>query len=260
MSDLSAELILDGERATLWFDRPDKHNALDLDTWRAIPDLIATAYQQGARVLVVRGKGGHFSAGADINALGLQLVDTHDPEGYRAANAAAEDALFHAPLVTIAAIEGNCIGGGCQIATSCNLRLATSSARFGITPAKLGLSYPADSIARTVALVGAGATRRLLLTADLIDAPEALRLGLVDSVVDETDFDTAVDDLVATVLRRSLVTQLAANAMINDLTLSGSISPATATYWEAVALGSSDISEGLAAFQERRHPEFRWRP
>jgi enoyl-CoA hydratase/carnithine racemase len=254
------QLSFEGEVATLWFNRPEKRNAITFDTWRTLPSLVQQAVDGEARVLVIRGRGGHFCAGADISGVGRRLVDAHDPEGYRAANTAAEQALCDAPLVTIAAVEGNCIGGGCQIATSCDLRLSSTDAQYGITPAKLGLSYPAASLERTAGLIGIGQTKRLLLTADLIDAREAHRIGLVDLLVSPEEFEQSLADLVSTLTSRSLLTQLAASEMLNELSARGSISSESSIRWEALALSAPDIDEGLAAFAERRAPDFRWKP
>ena len=254
------QLTFSGSVATLWFNRPEKRNAITLDTWRTIPRLVEDANKLGARVLVLRGRGGHFCAGADIEGVGRLLVDAHDPDGYRAANAAAEDALGAAPFVTIAAIEGSCVGGGCQIATSCDVRLATTSSRFGITPAKLGLSYPAASLERTAGLIGIGQTKRLLLTADLIDGVEAHRIGLVDLLASPETFEEQLDQLLVTLESRSLLTQLAASKMLNELSQTGTISAGSSQVWESAAFSSSDIDEGIAAFRERRDPHFRWSP
>jgi len=254
------ELESTGPTAVLWLNRPDKRNAIAFETWAMLPALVDEAVARGARTLIVRGRGGHFCAGADIGEVGVRLADAHDPAGYRAANAAAERALSDAPLVTIAAIEGSCVGGGCQIAASCDLRIATTTARLGITPAKLGISYPAVSVARTVALVGAGAAKRLLLTAELIDGVEAHRIGLVDLLADEASFDAALSALIETVGSGSLVTQLAAREMIGEIAEAGQIAATTVTHWEATALGAGDLEEGLAAFAERRVPRFGWRP
>ena len=169
---------LDGGVATLWLDRPAKRNAVNLAMWEAIPGVLDEILAASPRAVVVRGTGGHFCAGADITGLGTSLADAGVPGGYREVNARAEDALVAFPLPVIAVIEGNCIGGGWQIASACDLRVAGASTLLGITPARLGITYPPEAVRRTMALVGPAATKRLLFTGELIDG---LRAGAIES-------------------------------------------------------------------------------
>ena len=98
--------------------------------------------------------------------------------------AAAELALAELPKPTVAFISGDCIGGGCSIAIDCDLRIATADARFGITPARLGIIYPSAALERATQLLGPSVTKRMLFTAELMDVTEAVRVGLVDEVVE----------------------------------------------------------------------------
>ena len=175
-------------------------------------------------------------------------------------NAAAEAALTNFPLPTIAVIEGNCIGGGWQIASACDLRLAQRGVLLGITPAKLGITYPTEAIRRTVALVGPSATKRLLFTAELIDGDEALRLGFLDDLVADGDLDDSVSALCRTLSERSLLTQLATKATVNGLVDSDTNLAATVASFEKIATDSVDLAEGLTSFAERRSAVFTWRP
>src|SRR5262249_14297450 len=133
------------------------------------------------RVLVVRGAADHFSAGADIGELAA-LTDPAAGAAYREANRIAEEALATFPKPSIAQVQGFCIGGGGEIAAACDLRLAEGGARFGITPARLGIVYPPFALERVVKLIGGAAAKHLLYSAELIAADRALRIGLVDEV------------------------------------------------------------------------------
>jgi enoyl-CoA hydratase/carnithine racemase len=255
------ELDVASPVATLWLDRENKRNAVSASMWAALPELARTATaDHSIRVLVVRGKGDHFCAGADISELGTSLAADGAGQDYRATNARAEAAIRDAPVVTVAAIDGSCMGGGVQLALACDLRVATRRARIGITAGRLGISFPATSLERLVEVVGAGVARRLLVTAEVLGADDAKLLGLVDHVVDDDALDGAVTDLCGALVATSAVTQLAAKEMIAQLSRTGAVDVELAESWERASATSPDLIEGLTAFGERRAPLFGPRP
>jgi enoyl-CoA hydratase/carnithine racemase len=158
----------DGEVARLTLDRPQARNAIPAAGWGELERLIGTVE---GRLLVVAGAGGAFCAGADLSDL---------PALRRAEMRAALDALRGLAMPTIARIDGACYGAGVALALACDLRVAGPGARFAITPAKIGVSYPQEDVHRLVALVGPGQAARLLFTAATIDAAEAIRIGLAE--------------------------------------------------------------------------------
>lgn len=263
MPDLgSDELVLttEGQVATIWLNRPEKRNAVTFTMWEQIPVLLERASAMDeVRVLVVRGAGGHFSGGADIAQLQTDLTDTTSSGGFREINGIAEEALAAFPLPTVAAISGYCVGSGCQIAVACDLRIAATGSSFGITPAKLGITYPAFAVERTVALIGSSATKHLLLTGELIDDERALRVGLVDELHAPGDLEARLAELCATLASRSLMTQRAGKEMVADIVAHGEVLDETAQRWEREASGGPDVAEGVSAFLERRSPSFTWR-
>lgn len=242
--------------ATLWLSRPEKRNAVTYDMWLGIAEQCRRLDADPAvRLLVVRGAGEHFCAGADIAGMAAA-----DPGDYRRANAEAEAALAAFARPTIAAITGACVGGGTGIAVACDLRIADATARFGITPARLGIVYPAAAIERVVRLIGPSAAKHLLYSAEIVDADRALRIGLVDEVHRPGELAgrlEALTDLLAR--RRSLLTQMASKEMVDAVTADGAIAPAIAARWHREVARSGDPAEGLAAFLERRSPRFTWR-
>src|SRR5690606_28746132 len=120
------------------------------------------------------------------------------------------------PKPTVAVIRGSCVGGGAQIAVACDLRIADTSSRFGITPARLGIVYPVGATERVVRLIGPSAAKPLLSTAEIIDADRALRIGLVDELHDPARLADRVDELtVLLTTERSLLTQMASKEIVD---------------------------------------------
>ena len=133
-----------------------------------------------ARLLVVTGAGGTFCAGADLADFPAMQGDAVAAARFREAMRGALDALRGLVLPTLALIDGHCYGAGVALAMACDLRLASPAARFAITPAKFGISYPQEDVHRLVELVGPGQAARILFTAEPISGGEAQAIGLVD--------------------------------------------------------------------------------
>jgi enoyl-CoA hydratase/carnithine racemase len=168
------------EAATLVLDRPSARNAIPASGWRELAALVDEAGRSSARLLVVTGVGGAFCAGADVTDLIAFRDDEAARGAFRADIRAALDRLRGLAIPTIALVEGACYGAGVALAIACDLRVATPSARFAITPAKIGISYPQEDVHRLVTLIGPGQAARLLFTAGTIDAAEAVRIGLAE--------------------------------------------------------------------------------
>ncbi len=250
-------VAVDGAVGTITLNRPSKRNAVTFDMWVALAAAChQLANEPAVRVVVLRGAGDHFCAGADITEL-LAARPVGTPS-FMDANMAAEHALATLPKPTIAVVQGDCIGGGAALAVDCDLRLAADGARFGITPAKLGIVYPPASLERVVHLLGPAA-KRLLFTGDLIDAAEAHRIGLVDELPPADAIEERLAELAATLAQRSLLTQAATKEMIAAVVEHGAVSADLADSWAREATASGEMAEGVAAFQARRAPDFPWR-
>ncbi|MEE6264612.1 enoyl-CoA hydratase/isomerase family protein [Streptomyces diastatochromogenes] len=243
-----------GGTATVTISNTGKRNAMTVAMWQEVPPLLARlAADRAVRALVLTGDGGTFCAGADIGSL-------RDPSGASQGLAvAAEEALAAFPRPTVAAIRGYCVGGGAQLAAACDLRFAEEGALFGVTPAKLGVAYPASATRRLVRLVGLSSAKYLLFSGELIDCARALRTGLVDEVVAEGELDKRVAEFTAVLASRSLLTQSAAKELANGTwDVAPEEAEARGAFWAAQARESGDTAEGAAAFLERRAPRFRW--
>ncbi len=158
----------------------------------------------------------------------------------------------------IAFITGSCVGGGAEIAIACDLRIADTTSRFGITPARLGLLYPTFALERAVRLLGASAAKHLLYSAELIDAERALRIGLVDEVHEPAAAIERLDALAGLLAERSLLTQCGSKEMVGSIIEHGRVTDDVDRRWRAEMRSSTDRAEGIAAFLERRQPQFTW--
>ena len=255
LANIQVLVEIDGPVATMTLNRPDKRNAVRQSMWVAIDAKVTQlAANPDIRVLVVTGAGEHFCAGADISEL------TNGPGGeYARVNWAAEEALANFPAPTIAMIRGNCVGGGVSIATACDIRIAADDSIYGITPSKLGIVYPTNALERAVRILGASATKHLMYTGELIAADRALRIGLIDELLPVDALQARVDQLVATIVERSALTQVASKAMIDEVVREGRVKPATTLHWETEMDRSGEVREGVAAFLGKRTVRWPWK-
>ncbi|HVM54175.1 MAG TPA: enoyl-CoA hydratase-related protein [Acidimicrobiales bacterium] len=231
-----------GDVALLTIDRPDRRNAVDHDTLLAIQAGVTAAVESGARAIVLTGAGGHFCAGADLKGL--------EDAGFATVLRGVLDLLTSVPVTTIAAVDGAALGAGTQLAGFCDLRVATPGARFGIPAAKLGLMVDAATVARVVALTGAGTARAMLLAAEVVDGERAHALGFVQRLGDLEDALAWAEEIAA----------------LAPLTIAGhKLTLERPEDRDAVAAAfnrawsSADLAEGRAAFAERRPPRFHGR-
>jgi enoyl-CoA hydratase/carnithine racemase len=250
---MALRLQIDGPVARLLIDRPGKRNAFSQAMWARLPELLDEAEAApGLRLLLLTSAvPGLFCAGADI----AELMENRADPSWRAANQAAINETQHRlarfPLPTVAFVDGDCVGGGCGLAIACDLRVATPRARLGITPAKLGLVYPLHDVKLLVDLVGPGQARRILYTGELLDAAEALRIGLVEQVADSPD--ALADSITANSAFSTRAIKGFVRRVLDGAT--GDDDASRATF--AAAFDGDDFLEGAQAFLARRRPQFR---
>ena len=231
-----------GEVALLTIDRPERRNAVDHDTLTAIATGITDAVDDRARAIVLTGAGGHFCAGADLTGL--------EDSGFATVLRGVLELLTSVPVATIAAVDGAALGAGTQLASFCDLRVATPGARFGIPAAKLGLMVDANTVERVVALAGAGPARAMLLAAETLDGEEAHRLGMVQRL---GGLDVALT-WAAEIVRLAPLTIAGHKVTLERSADDPAVADAFAAAWS-----SADLHEGRAAFHERRPPRFEGR-
>ena len=192
------ELDVDGGVATLRICRPAVRNAIPIEGWAKLAGLVEEAEGRGATSLLLTGtRQGAFCAGADLADFPAFASDPPARSRFREEMRSGLERLARLSIPTIAWIEGACYGAGVALAMACDLRLAHAGARFGITPAKLGISYPQQDVHRLVGLIGPGQAARLLFSAATIDGAEAHRIGLVDLLAEAEEMEGMVAALAA---------------------------------------------------------------
>ena len=243
--------------ATITINRPDKRNALNAAVRRELLQALdALRDDDNARVIVITGAGDKaFIAGADIGEFAQRTAVQQ-----RAVMAERRifDEVAEFPKPVIAMINGFALGGGCELALACDMRIAAKSAKLGQPEIKLGIIPGGGGTQRLPRLIGVGNAMRLILTAELINAEEAARLGLVDVVVDDDQLATRTLEIARAMAAHSPLTlRLAKSAIRASEEMSLQAGLAFERELFITAFGSADKKEGVAAFLEKRSPEFK---
>ena len=258
--DSVAELIgctIEDRVATITIRRNGKRNALDHRMWERVTTLVEElAGRADLRLLVLRGEGEHFSAGGDLAEMKSLLDGVDGAEQRLDAPLVASEALSIVPFPTLAVLRGSVMGGGCELALACDLRIADTTVSIGLPPARIGLVYGARSTARLVATAGAPVARRLLLLGDPLPAEEAYALGLIDLLVAPDALEATVDRVTATVLSRSGSALRGMKEILGRIERGLVDDDERALTLRHESYRSPDFREGVRAFVERRAPRF----
>jgi enoyl-CoA hydratase len=234
-----------GGVAVLTIDRPERRNAVDLDTVESMGDQLEAVREAAGRVVVLTGAGGDFCSGADLGGV--------DDEVFVAALNRTLGLLRDPVYVTVAAIDGIALGAGTQFAVSCDLRVATPTARFGVPAAKLGLAVDHETIRRLAAFAGEGTARAMLLAAEEFDGKAAHRTGLVQRL-GTLDDALAWAQAIAGLAPLTIAAHKLGLERISEHADDPDYAEARLRAWR-----SADLEEGLAAFRAKRPPKFQGR-
>ncbi|MDQ3243444.1 MAG: enoyl-CoA hydratase-related protein [Gemmatimonadota bacterium] len=249
-------LAVDDRLATLTVNRPDKLNALNAGT---IAELGSAIDEVRARddisALILTGAGRAFIAGADISELSSESA-----VGARKLARAGQDVFRRfetSPKPVVAAVNGFALGGGCELAMACHIRIASDKAKFGQPEAKLGICPGYGATQRLPRLVGKGRALELLLTADMIDAAEAYRIGLVNQVVaPDALIPTATEMLRRILANAPLAIEMCIEAVDRGLGMSLEDGLTLEANHFGLLTATADMREGMSAFLDKRAPAF----
>ena len=256
MADDTILISTEGRVATITINRPDKRNALNATVRREVVEALDALRDDAAvRVVVLTGAGDKaFIAGADIGEFAERT-----PVEQRAAMTGRRlfEEIAEYPKPTIAMINGIALGGGCEVALACDLRIAARSAKFGQPEIRLGIIPGGGGTQRLPRAVGFGRAMRMILTAEVIDAVEAERIGLIEWIVEDAELRERTRQVATTIASWSPVAvELAKTAVRAALEAPLSAGLATERELFVAAFASDDRREGVRAFLEKRPAEF----
>jgi enoyl-CoA hydratase/carnithine racemase len=249
---LAIETLAPGVRQ-IRLNRPERLNALSVEMVEALRRAVEA--EAGARVLLIRGTGRGFCAGADLKE--RSGMDQAARLSHNRAINAAVDAIAAAPMPTIAVVNGLALGGGCELAIACDLRFAASSATIGLTEARIGAIPGAGGTQRLPRLIGVARALEMILSGEPVDAARAATIGLVQATVPDEELDAHVLRYATLLATRSPRTARMAKRLVTQ-GIAMTLAEGLAREREALldVFDSVDYAEGLAAFAERRPPVF----
>jgi len=256
MSEAKILLTRKSGVAVITINRPQVHNAMDRECWRLLRETVQELdFDSSIRVIIITGAGEKaFVAGADVNA----LLERSVLETLRGENNKTALVIEQCTKPTIAAINGLALGGGCEIALACDLRVAARHARIGQTELNVGILPGAGGTQRMTQLIGLGRAMNMILTGEPLTADEALACGLVTAVVPSEDLMKKVFALSEKLISKSpIILQLAKIAIREGAKTNLSTALLLEMLCQSVVFGTEDHAEGLRAFLEKRSPVYK---
>jgi enoyl-CoA hydratase len=240
--------------AVVTLDRPEARNAINLEVVNELHAALETlGRDETLRVLILTGAGrAAFASGADIRELRERRAD----DALRGINSSLFLAVERFPLPTIAAVNGYALGGGCELALACDLRVAGESSRFGQPEVGLGIIPAAGATYRLPRIIGAGRARELVLTGRIIDADEALAIGLVNRLVPDERVLEEARSMALLITRKGPLALRAAKLALQASVYGPDAGHAAERLAQAILFDSDDKREGMTAFLEGRPPRF----
>ena len=249
---------VDGPMALVTINRPEKHNAISLDTLAELREAVAqAAADDGVKVIAVTGAGGRaFASGSDLG----EVIHRDFRKALEPIVQGLAEQLERTPKPTIAAIDGICMGGGLEVALGCDLRIATPNSRFATPEGKLGIIPGGGATARLPRIVGRGWAMEMMLMGDPIDAERALSIGLITRLVAKEELIPEARRMADHLASFAPFVPRTMKAMVHfgmEASLAGALM--LEKYAQGALVQTEDKQEGITAFLEKRKPQFKGR-
>jgi enoyl-CoA hydratase len=242
--------------AWITIDRPEVRNALDLETVNELHSCLAEINQsENVGIAILTGAGEKiFVSGADIRS----IRDRNKIDALKGINSRLCKAVEDCEKPVIAAVNGIALGGGCELALACDIRICSENAKFGFPEVSLGIIPGAGGMYRMARVAGLGITKELVLTGEAIDAHRALQVGLVSRVVSQAELLKTAEQMAQKVLARGPLAIRLAKRSLNLITqMSTESAMALESFAQGILFESEDKQEGTTAFLEKRSPKFK---
>ena len=244
---------------TITFNQPEKRNAMSIEMWDGLTEILAAwEHDDAVRCVVLTGAGDKaFVSGADISQFEKNRSNAEAQKEYDKLTSAGRAKLTNYEKPVIARIQGFCLGGGLGLAMAADIRIASDGAQFGIPAAKLGIAYGWDMVRRLNSLVGHAHARMILFTGERFGAAEAARIGLVNQVVPDAELDATVEKIARTMAGNAPLSLRGMKFIFGQSMRDPAERDMEAVY-QAVStcFDSADYTEGRTAFMEKRKPRF----
>jgi enoyl-CoA hydratase/carnithine racemase len=258
-ADGELRVVDHGDYVEVVFNRPERHNAFTSETYEALLGLCsALRKDESVRAVVFRGAGGKaFAAGNEISEFRTTVHDGAAGVAYEATVRRVLRAVAELPQVTIAAVDGICVGGGLALATHCDLRITSEKSRFGYPIARtLGNALSASIVYRCASVFGEPLTREMLLTSRLVDADRAYAVGAVMAVVPQERLQAEVEHVLEGLRLAAPLTLRATKHQLLQRSDALEAAHPDDEEWLARVHGSADFAEGVRAFLAKEKPRF----
>lgn len=252
----------EGPIGFLIFNNPERRNAVSLEMWQAAGEVLdAFSKDDSVRVIVLTGAGDKsFVAGADISKFEDERANAEAQEKYTKTSSGMRAILRGTGKPTVAMIRGYCIGGGMSLALSCDMRICSDDAQFGIPAARLGIGYGMEGLRRLVELVGPSVAKEFIFTARRYKADQALRMGIVNEVVPAAELENTVRSWALGMAENAPLSILTAKRVVDELMKDPEDRDNALCDQLVKDCGASeDFIEGRRAFMEKRKPVFKGR-
>jgi len=261
MTANNIKLSIKNNIATIYFNRPDQHNVIDYDGWLKLKNTVEQIQtDKNIKVLILRGEGNKsFSAGADIKDFSISRNNSEKAKLYSQAFDGSMDSIEALQIPTISMIQGFCIGGGYELSTATDIRIASDKSKFGIPVARLGISIGYREMKRLVNLIGPGNASYILLSGEIFGSKEALNMGLITRIINSSEIEQFTYDLAKNICELAPLSHIQHKEILKRILKDPDLEKLTdkENNLPFEIFDSPDFNLGRKAFISKKVPKFR---